>query len=217
MYLAFTSFAVRMLQGRDIMKTSAAALNSQAFLELCRRFGAGGAQIDFSQVPVENTPALGAIRKAYEQAGIEVEVSIPSRYVETPEAFAQAAAVAAALGAKRARVALLSGRRYESFETRAAWDAFASKWRDTLPRMLAMNTPSLSTPVSNCRGADPMASRTPNSRILALTENASTPATPTTAIISATAAKPPNTSALRRSGASTSARTSSNVAARSTG
>ena len=135
MYLAFTSFAVRMLQGRDIMKTSAAALNSQTFLELCRRFGASGAQIDFSQVPVENTSALAAIRKAYEEAGVDVEVSIPSKYLETPEAFAQAASVAASLGAKRARVALLSGRRYETFETRAAWDAFAGKWRDTLPRM----------------------------------------------------------------------------------
>jgi len=137
MYLAFTSFAVRMLQGRDIMKTSAAALNSQTFLELCRSFGASGAQIDFSQVPVEDSSALAVIRSAYERAGVEVEVSIPSPYLETPEAFAEAASVAAALGAKRARVALLSGRRYESFDSRAAWDAFASKWRDTLPRMRA--------------------------------------------------------------------------------
>ena len=53
----------------------------------------------------------------------------------------------------------------------------------------------------------------PNSRVRALTENASTPATPTTAIVSATAAKPPNTSAFSRFGASTSARTSSSVAA----
>ena len=135
MYLAFTSFAVRMLQGRDIMKTSASALNPETFLELCRRFGATGAQIDFSQVPIDNASALAAIRQAYERAGIDVEVSIPSRYLETPEAFAQAASIAAALGAKRARVALLSGRRYETFDTRAAWDAFAGKWRETLPRM----------------------------------------------------------------------------------
>jgi sugar phosphate isomerase/epimerase len=32
-------------------------------------------------------------------------------------------------------VALLYGRRYESFETREAWDAFAAKWRGTLTRM----------------------------------------------------------------------------------
>ncbi len=47
--------------------------------------------------------------------------------------------------------------------------------------------------------------------------NASTPATPTIAIASATAAKPPNTTVFSRSGVSTSARTSSSVAARSTG
>ena len=62
-----------------------------------------------------------------------------------------------------------------------------------------------------------MASRTPNSRVRALTEKASTPATPTTAMSSATEAKPPKTSALSRFGDSTSARTSSSVAARSTG
>ena len=62
-----------------------------------------------------------------------------------------------------------------------------------------------------------MASRTPNSRVRALTENASTPATPTTAISSAMPANPENTKAFSRSGDSTSARTSSSVAARSTG
>ena len=74
-----------------------------------------------------------------------------------------------------------------------------------------------STPVRIVRGCDPTASRMPNSRVRPLTENASTPATPTTEIASATAAKPPNTIAFSRSGASTSARTSSSVAARSTG
>ena len=39
------------------------------------------------------------------------------------------------------------------------------------------------------RGCRPIARRTPNSRVRALTENASTPATPTTAMVSATAAK----------------------------
>ena len=57
----------------------------------------------------------------------------------------------------------------------------------------------------------------PNSRVRALTENASTPATPTTAIANATAANTPNTSEFKRSGVSTSARTSSRVAACSTG
>ena len=42
MYLAYTSFAVRMLQGRDILKSTAAALDAHAFLQLCRRFHVGG-------------------------------------------------------------------------------------------------------------------------------------------------------------------------------
>jgi hypothetical protein len=42
----------------------------------------------------------------------------------------------------------------------------------------------------------------PNSRVRALTENASTPATPTTAIANATAANTPNTSEFKRSGVS---------------
>ncbi len=74
-----------------------------------------------------------------------------------------------------------------------------------------------STRASRCRGSEPTASRMPNSRVRALTENASTPATPMTAMSSATPANTPNTSAFRRSGASTSARTSSSVAACSTG
>ena len=55
------------------------------------------------------------------------------------------------------------------------------------------------------------------SRVRPLTENARTPATPTTAIASATAAKMLKTSVFNRSGVSTSARTSSSVAARSIG
>src|SRR5580658_6707417 len=62
-----------------------------------------------------------------------------------------------------------------------------------------------------------MASRIPNSRVRWLTENASTPATPTTAMASATAAKPPKTNVFSRSGVSTSARISASVAACSTG
>ena len=81
----------------------------------------------------------------------------------------------------------------------------------------AITTPSLSTPVSRWRGSEPIARRIPNSRVRALTENARTPATPTTAMSSATPANPPNTKAFRRVGASTSARMSSIVAACSTG
>jgi hypothetical protein len=51
---------------------------------------------------------------------------------------------------------------------------------------------------SSCRSAEPTASRTPNSRVRALTENTSTPDTPTMAISSAMPAKPEMPKALRR-------------------
>ena len=77
--------------------------------------------------------------------------------------------------------------------------------------------PSRSTVLSRSAGVEPMARRTPNSRVRTLTEKASTPATPTIAMASATPANPATTNAFTRSGVSRPARTSSSVAARSTG
>ena len=135
MYLAYTSFAVRMLQGRDIMKSTAAALGPDEFRQLCSRFGSLGAQIDYSQLPVDDAAALRGVRESFANDRVELEVSIPSRYLETPETYARAVEIARALGVTRARVALLSGRRYETFQDAAAWEAFRTKWRETLLRM----------------------------------------------------------------------------------
>ena len=134
MYLAYTSFAVRMAQGRDILRSTAATLDPETFRTLCAGFGAGGVQMDLSQVSTQ-LETLGAVRDAFGRDGIGLEVSIPARYLESPETFAQAVSVARALGARCGRVALLSGRRYESFDTAAAWHAFTTKWRQTLLRM----------------------------------------------------------------------------------
>src|SRR6202451_3873924 len=81
----------------------------------------------------------------------------------------------------------------------------------------AIVVPSAITPLSSNCGADPRASRMPNSRARELNENASQPATPTTATANATAANTPNTSEFKRSGVSTSARMSSRLAGCSTG
>jgi sugar phosphate isomerase/epimerase len=135
MHLAYTSFAVRMLRGADIFTTTAAALDPNTFLDLCCRHAVAGVQLDLSQVPLGDTRALAAVRQAYETRGLEIELSIPSRYLGTPDAYARAADAAAALGATRARVGLLYGRRYESFASHAEWQAFADRWRVTLGRM----------------------------------------------------------------------------------
>jgi sugar phosphate isomerase/epimerase len=134
MYLAYTSFAVRLAQGRDLLQTNAAALGPETFRDLCTRFGVAGAQMDLSQVPAD-PKALRSIGEAFTRAGVALEVSMPSRYLESPEAYGQAVSVARALGARCARVALLSGRRYETFASAASWAAFSGRWRETLLRM----------------------------------------------------------------------------------
>jgi sugar phosphate isomerase/epimerase len=135
MCLAYTSFAVRMLQGRDILKSTAAALPAEALLDLCGRFGSGGAQVDWSQLTSTDPPALAALRKRVAEGGLTLELSVPSRYLESPEAYEEMAGVAIALGVDRIRVALLYGRRYETFKTRDDWTTWAAKWRTTLVGM----------------------------------------------------------------------------------
>lgn len=135
MCLAYTSFAVRMLQGRDILKSTAAALPALGLADLCERFWPGGMQLDLSQLESHEPAYLARIRNRAEKAGLWVELSVPSGCLESPEAYAGMARLAAALGADRVRVALLYGRRYESFESREAWVAFEAKWREQLARM----------------------------------------------------------------------------------
>lgn len=136
MWLAYTSFAVRLRQGRDLLRGNASALPADAFRMLCAQFGTGGGQVDFAQLP-EGSDALGRVREAFARDHLDLELSMPARALESTEAYATAVATARALGATRARVALLGGRRYETFETAAAWTRFATKWRETLPRMRA--------------------------------------------------------------------------------
>jgi 3-oxoisoapionate decarboxylase len=132
MCLAYTSFAVRMLQGRDILKSTAAALPAEGLLDLTERFWAGGAQVDLSQLESHEPVYLARVRARAEKAGLWLELSVPSTYLESAEAYAQMAGVAQALGVDRIRVALLYGRRYESFATRDAWTAHETKWRNQL-------------------------------------------------------------------------------------
>lgn len=139
MCLAYTSFAVRMLQGRDILKSTAAALPADGLLDLTERFWAGGAQIDLTQLESHEPAYLAHLRARAERAGLWLELSVPSRYLESAEAYAELAGVALALGVDRIRVALLYGRRYESFAARDAWAEFERTWR----RRLAAITPEV--------------------------------------------------------------------------
>ncbi len=135
MCLAYTSFAVRLLQGRDILKSTAAALPADSFLDLCVRFGAAGAQLDWSQIESRDAGALARLRKRVERDRLMLELSVPSSTLETADAYADMVRVAAALGVTRVRVALLYGRRYETFKTREEWNEWHAKWRRTLKAM----------------------------------------------------------------------------------
>ena len=131
--LAYTSFAVRLLQGRDILQTDAARLTAKSFFELCQHFGGGGGQVDLSQISSDES--VSSLRRWLEERGLFAELSIPASALESETAFERAADVARALGASRLRVALLSGRRYETFPTAERWESFANRWREALPRI----------------------------------------------------------------------------------
>jgi 3-oxoisoapionate decarboxylase len=132
MCLAYTSFVVRMLQGRDILKTTAAALGADTFFDLCHRAGASGCQLDLSQLESHDPEYLRRLRARLDELQLAIELSVPSKWLESDEAYGEMAGVAGALGASRLRVALLYGRRYESFATREEWRAFAQRWKATL-------------------------------------------------------------------------------------
>lgn len=135
MCLAYTSFAVRMLQGRDILQSSAAALTADLFLDLCVKFGARGAQVDWSQIESREPASLARLRARAERDQLALELSVPSSSLESPAAYAEMATVASALGVARVRVALLYGRRYETFKTREEWTTWRAKWHSTLAAM----------------------------------------------------------------------------------
>jgi sugar phosphate isomerase/epimerase len=132
--IAYTSFAVRLQRGRDLIRGAGApALPAEAFIDLCRSFGADGCQLDVSQLASTDAAYLDGIRRRARDASLFVELSASGRCLEDDQRFADTVALARRLGAERMRVALLHGRRYEDFKTMAAWREFADHWRRTLP------------------------------------------------------------------------------------
>ena len=133
--IAYTSFVIRMLRGRDVLRGgTAAGLPAEAFVELVHSFGGSGCQIDLAQLGSAEAAELKRVRAALERHGLFVELSVPAPSLEVPDAFARSASAARELGATRLRVALLSGRRYEDFHRMEDWRSFVEKWRRALPR-----------------------------------------------------------------------------------
>jgi sugar phosphate isomerase/epimerase len=134
--LAYTSFVIRMLRGRDVLRQggNSAGLPAETLLELCRTFGASGCQMELGQLGAGEGALIGKVRGQAERLGLFVELSVPARTLEDEAAFARAVEVSRALGVRLWRVALLSGRRYEDFKRPDDWRAFDTRWRTALPR-----------------------------------------------------------------------------------
>jgi sugar phosphate isomerase/epimerase len=133
--LAYTSFVIRMLQGRDVLRGGdASGLPALPFVELCQSFGASGCQMDLAQLGAAAPDLLHAVRAAVEERGLFLQLSVPATALEDEGSFVRAAAVSRALGVTVWRVALVYGRRYEDFERMEDWRAFVSRWRAVLPR-----------------------------------------------------------------------------------
>jgi sugar phosphate isomerase/epimerase len=133
--LAYTSFVVRMLSGRDVLRGGTAeGLAADTFLDLCHSFGTAGGQLDMAQLRSRAPESLADLRRRAEAHGLFLELSVPSRALTDEATFAGAASVSHALGVTRWRVALLYGRRYEDFKSREEWLAFRDRWREALPR-----------------------------------------------------------------------------------
>ncbi len=110
--IAYTSFAVRLQRGRDLIRGAGApSLPAETFIDLCRSFGADGCQLDLSQVASTEPAALDALKKRLGDAGLFLELSVGGKSLEDEQRFNDAVSIARRLGALRLRVALLSGRR----------------------------------------------------------------------------------------------------------
>ena len=140
--IAYTSFAVRMRQGRDLIRGTrpgAPSFPADTFVDLCRSFGADGVPDGRAQLEPRRTPAyLDGVKRRIGDAGLFLELSVDGKTLEDEGRFDEVAALARKLGAVRFRVALLHGRRYEDFPRDGAVAASSpSTGSETLPRAKA--------------------------------------------------------------------------------
>jgi sugar phosphate isomerase/epimerase len=138
--IAYTSFAIRMRQGRDLIRGArpgAPSFPAETFVDLCRSFGADGCQMDVTQLASTEAAYLDGVKRRIADAGLFLELSVDAAALEDQGRFDDVAALARRLGAARLRVALLHGRRYEDFPRKEQWLEFAGHWQQTLPRAKA--------------------------------------------------------------------------------
>jgi sugar phosphate isomerase/epimerase len=102
--------------------------NSLEFLEYCRELGAGGVQVAVGSKEPDYASKLRARAEAG-QMYFEGQVSLPQDESDVSR-FDTDVRAAKEAGAEIVRAAMLSGRRYETFDSAAAFGQFAEKsWR----------------------------------------------------------------------------------------
>jgi 3-oxoisoapionate decarboxylase len=103
------------------------------FLEHVAALGAGGIHAPLTSLE----PAyLNKLRARAAQAGMYIEVMASLPKTNDTAAFARTVAAAKEVGAVALRSGALSGRRYETFNTRADWEAFVAESRAAVDRAL---------------------------------------------------------------------------------
>ena len=91
--IAYTSFAVRLQRGRDLIRGAGApALAAEPFLDLCRSFGADGCQMDLSQLASTEAAYLDGLKRRLDEARLFLELSVDAGTLEDEARFAEVAA-----------------------------------------------------------------------------------------------------------------------------
>src|SRR5512145_74311 len=127
--IAYTSFPIRSRQAGQ--GGEGPAIPAEKFVDLCKSFGGDGCQMAFSQLVSTDEDYLRRVRRALEDKGMFLELSLGGKVLADAEEFARVASVAQQLGVTRARVAI-NGRRYEEFSDLQKWKEFANHWRQVL-------------------------------------------------------------------------------------
>jgi len=127
--IAYTSFPIRSRQASQ--GSEGPAIPAEKYIDLCKSFGSDGCQMAFSQLVSTDEDYLKRLRRALEDKGMFMELSLGGKILADAEEFARVASVAQQLGVTRARVAI-NGRRYEEFSDLKKWKEFANHWQQVL-------------------------------------------------------------------------------------
>src|SRR5215510_5780001 len=96
--IAYTSFPVRSRQAQAVQGDEAPAIPAEKFIDLCKSFGGDGCQMAFSQLISTAGDYLKRLRRALEEKGMFMELSLGGKVLADAEEFARVAAVAQQLG-----------------------------------------------------------------------------------------------------------------------